>query len=768
MQRPIASIFAVLLCVSCGGGGDDSGPPVTPTPPPLPTATLTVDRTSIFEGGVVTLQWSSTNATACSAGGAWSGSKAATGTEITGAVDANSTFSLTCSGAGGTTAQQSVLVAVPFRIRLSSAGVNDVLWDPVRDVLYLAIGPRAKVNPNTITVFDPMTGTLGTAVFAGSEPDALAISEDGEFLYVGFAGTNTVRRLRLPTLASELVFPVDPDHPVVFDRPVFARQIAVAPGNPQTIAVARREPRSTPATDVPFQIFDDQTARPFPNGAFGEAATSVAWGEDASTLFTVGQGGTLLRYSTGVGGTSSQGFSTESTSAFSGLFYDSGVIYASAGNAFMASTLTLANTFSGAGVLALDAANDTIFVAGDNVTAANTIISYDQVTYAEKERIDLTGTFANGAVLTPVPPRRLVRWGVDGLALVAMTGQLAIISGSFVAAGGVAKPVGTIPGAEVCCNTGLQISPTTTILSIKANDLAWDATRGVLLASIPANATDHPQSIAVIDPVTGIVTASSPTAGEPGALALSDDGQFLYVAEPQSVQRFLLPALTLDLTIPLPGNPTQIVVAPGEPNTFAVVQSSNVATIYDDDQTRAGAAHPVTWVQWGADDGTLFGFDGASSGFKVSSWVVDAGGAVSPPTEFGSVFDYPLPPDQIDPVGITFHAQGGLLFADSGAVFDPATRGVPGTLPFTAAAGLYALGTLSIDSINRRAYALVCAFNLGVCSNHLASFDLDTYRLIATGPVQTFGYAYKFFKTGPTAFAGLAADRSVVLYSGAL
>lgn len=47
------------------------------------------------------MTWSSTNATSCSASGAWSGAKSVSGSISTGALLATSTFTLSCSGAGG-------------------------------------------------------------------------------------------------------------------------------------------------------------------------------------------------------------------------------------------------------------------------------------------------------------------------------------------------------------------------------------------------------------------------------------------------------------------------------------------------------------------------------------------------------------------------------------------------------------------------------------------------------------------------------------------
>ncbi len=66
------------------------------------TITASPDRLT-SAGGAVDLTWSSQNATACTASGAWSGAKAVSGTERSSMITAASTFTLACTGAGGTT-----------------------------------------------------------------------------------------------------------------------------------------------------------------------------------------------------------------------------------------------------------------------------------------------------------------------------------------------------------------------------------------------------------------------------------------------------------------------------------------------------------------------------------------------------------------------------------------------------------------------------------------------------------------------------------------
>ncbi len=70
-------LFSVLFIAACGGGGGGSSTPSTPSP----TVTLSSSSASVIVGEVVTLSWSSTNATSCSASGAWTGSKAVNGNE---------------------------------------------------------------------------------------------------------------------------------------------------------------------------------------------------------------------------------------------------------------------------------------------------------------------------------------------------------------------------------------------------------------------------------------------------------------------------------------------------------------------------------------------------------------------------------------------------------------------------------------------------------------------------------------------------------------
>ncbi len=90
---------------------------VEETPPP-PTVSLTAAATSVAAGASTSLTWSSTNATSCLASGQWTGSKAVQGSENVGPINTQSTFTLACTGPGGTASKS---VAVELR---SNSGGN--------------------------------------------------------------------------------------------------------------------------------------------------------------------------------------------------------------------------------------------------------------------------------------------------------------------------------------------------------------------------------------------------------------------------------------------------------------------------------------------------------------------------------------------------------------------------------------------------------------------------------------------------------------------
>ena len=99
-MKKLLLVSSIIFISGCGGGGG-GGAPVAPVTPAA-SVNLSADPTSVLLTNTTTLTWSTSNATSCSASGAWSGTKATSGSEaVTISTAGNNSFTLSCSGAGG-------------------------------------------------------------------------------------------------------------------------------------------------------------------------------------------------------------------------------------------------------------------------------------------------------------------------------------------------------------------------------------------------------------------------------------------------------------------------------------------------------------------------------------------------------------------------------------------------------------------------------------------------------------------------------------------
>ncbi len=165
-----------LTCSGSGGSGNRSAT-VTVTAP-VPTVSLAVNPGGITLGQSLTLNWSLTNASSCTASNAWSGAKANSGSEtITPTAAGTLTYTLACNGAGGTASR-----SVTATVNPSTAS---------KPVVNLGVSPRSIVlgqsasltwtttNATTCTASGPWSGSEVTAGNETVKPTAT-----GSFNYV--------------------------------------------------------------------------------------------------------------------------------------------------------------------------------------------------------------------------------------------------------------------------------------------------------------------------------------------------------------------------------------------------------------------------------------------------------------------------------------------------------------------------------------------------------------------------------------------------------
>lgn len=143
--------------LSCSGAGGAVSKTVTVTVGP--DLSFTANPTNISSNGDSTLSWSSYNATSCTASGNWSGSESTSGSEL---VDprADATYTLTCTGPGGSVVQTVTVTVAPSP---PPAPPTVVISAAPTSVSY---GGSSELSWNATNA----TSCSGTGVWSGSEP----------------------------------------------------------------------------------------------------------------------------------------------------------------------------------------------------------------------------------------------------------------------------------------------------------------------------------------------------------------------------------------------------------------------------------------------------------------------------------------------------------------------------------------------------------------------------------------------------------------------
>ena len=119
--KPILSIYILFFVTACGGGSSSSSPEIK-----APTVTFSASPTSLYVNETTTLSWSSTNSTSCSGSGGWSGAKAINGNEnVIISISGDTSFSITCSGVGGSTSSTETVKASAKDLNISIAKWKD-------------------------------------------------------------------------------------------------------------------------------------------------------------------------------------------------------------------------------------------------------------------------------------------------------------------------------------------------------------------------------------------------------------------------------------------------------------------------------------------------------------------------------------------------------------------------------------------------------------------------------------------------------------------
>ena len=722
-------------------------------------------------------------------------------------------------GGGSSSPVQLQIIGADNRLRTLNYATQDIITDPVRNLLYASVSSGSPTSPNSVVAIDPLQGTVVTTQSMSAQPGQLAVSDDGSYLYVVVGTTGQVSRLLLPTLAPDIQWSVGSTSPM---------DIEVAPGSPHTIAVTGGQGGITNG----LRIFDDGVARSLTaTTTYSSSYDTIAWGNDAGTLyatmavtsggpeyvFSVNQNGpTLTNTIPSVFGSFDKRLIYDKTS---GLIYDGYGRVANAASGASVGQFNVQNTLSyEQNAFTISSAAGRAFFLNENSTIQSGLGFLEDI-----QAFDATNySYLNAIEIPNLSGGRIVHWGTSGLA-VGGGSQIYLVDGPFVSSAGVSSAIGgyvatsptlnsilpitvpagspdltitltgknfsqaavvtwnsqtlqsawqsstqitaTIPASMLAqaLTSSVQVSngpgtensegyPFTVLPDLGANlqisalpvsgeDMAVDPVRGLLYVAVTNPAAPNGNSIAVVDPAASAIQSVVPMGNQPWSLGVSDDGKYLYAGFETlaSVKRLLLPALSLDLAIPLSSGggvsesyAGEVKVAPGQNQTIAVTMGSPVIEprsaggigIFDGATERPKAipygGNDLFKLTWGKDATKIFAnSDPVFQPQGAAILSVDSTGIVST-SGFAGGEGY---------IGLRSHYDSGtnLVYSDGGNITSLDTATSPGTLK--------ADGPMVPDSTLNRAFFVQRDATLGGGYYDIVIFDLRTQTLLKTIPI---------------------------------
>lgn len=345
---------------------------------------------------------------------------------------------------------------IPFLVGMDVffGEVNDLVWDPARNIMYISQPGTSTKNPDTVIAIDPVALTIlwtyspGT----GSEPDHLALSADNQYLYVGLDGNGTVERLQLGNETGVPVLSIslgsDPNL-----GPFYAMDIEVDPVQSTAIAVARGVSPTVSIVQAQggVAIYDNATQRTSvvtPTTQAGDVLLdTIQWSTDGTQIYAANNEnyeGDFYQLGVSANGVS---LVSDHPNVFPipnlriHLDPNTQMLYGDDGLVVNPTAATQVGNFVSAGIMVPDSTiGDAYFVgqpASDAQTVAYVVQSFNLKTFSPVAQLPLYEV--EGV------PQHIVRWGSNGLAFATkkvtncvispctiQDGRLYVIDGPFV------------------------------------------------------------------------------------------------------------------------------------------------------------------------------------------------------------------------------------------------------------------------------------------------------------------------------------------------
>jgi hypothetical protein len=323
-----------------------------------------------------------------------------------------------------------------------TVGLNHILYEPFSGKLYSSVGSGSgTVTGNSIAAITPSTATIGTPVYIGSQPTKMAISDDGNIMYVLLGGANSFVRFNLMTQQSE--FSVTPTFTNYGVPTTGFRDVAVQTGSENTVAVDFGYTSGMGLFDID-PVAKTGTERGTGTGLY--TGTSLHFYNPQSLyLFNSDTWSTLDLYPITAAGFGYNPTHTSSTLLHFGPFKLAGKIgYADAGGVADITTSPATQLgyyapliqYGANGKVEPDTSLQRTFFLGNSLPTSNFygppdgIIVYDQNTFLPTATLPLNMFSIEGN--TSFTGVDLIRWGQDGLAALTSSGHLYLLRGAAV------------------------------------------------------------------------------------------------------------------------------------------------------------------------------------------------------------------------------------------------------------------------------------------------------------------------------------------------
>jgi hypothetical protein len=591
--------------------------------------------------------------------------------------------------------------------RVIPIAANDLVYNQATQRLYASVPSSQGSTGNSVAEIDPVAASITSQVFVGSEPSQLALADDNQTLYVGLDGAASIRSYNILSHTAGAQFAVGRDS---FNGPYSFSDIAVSPGNPFVVAVARQLPVFFPP-EAGVAIFDNGVQRPNTGPTNFTGSNSLAFGSSA-TLYGIGFD-TLNTMTV-----DSNGVTVAGTARFSGgssIVFDNGRFYGSSGQVINAVTGDIIGTFTNFGSFStpvIDSAKGRAFFISSQGTSLQ-IRSYDLNTF-------LPVGFANIPGVTGAPSS-VVRWGPNGIALRTNNRQIVLIETALIDAN-VPVPAATPIPSPTPSPSPPYIPTFIRRVDLRANGLVYSEATHTIYASVPSTAGPNGNSITTITPETGAVGPSLFVGSEPDKMAISDDGQTIWVHldGANAARRFDVMSQTLGALFGTgTSSPADMEVVPGSPKSVAITKGFGESrlTIYDN-----GAPRPNTGavffpaigpIEFGAGPSVIYGYNSFASSFDLVKYLVDADGVTQSTNTTNLLNGFTS--------GLEF--SNGLLYSGQGRVADPEAKTLVGTFQSVSS------NSMVVDDANHRVFFVS---SNGGSNITLQAFDSNTFLLVGS------------------------------------